>query len=271
MRWMRAHDVTALVLEDISYYRATEVFPDLAVGRPAPPFASIGMQTAYQAPGGKPAYAYRLMPALTLDSTSSGKTAPLAKGVTMGAGATGEGMGFGVPIVHYPDGWVYSRTSSTEELSPTSWRRTFQLDEIGGDAAHRYAFVPIASRGAVEVTYSTDATGVSITVRTVWLAPGYTQVGILNEQSAAFDDLASEGQAPRLDAAFGNWVPITGAWARLRSQSLGVEWSVPALGDAELFAGRELAAPGFDWAGLDYMFGPDFAGTGYRINVAVAQ
>jgi hypothetical protein len=67
--------------------------------------------------------------------------------MTMGASATGEGMGFGVPIVRYPDGWVYSRTSSTVELSATSWRRTFQLDEIGGDAAHRYAFVPITSPG----------------------------------------------------------------------------------------------------------------------------
>jgi hypothetical protein len=271
MRWMHAHDVTTLVLEDISYYRATEVFPDLASGRSTPPFASIGLESAYQVPSGKPAYAYRLMPSLSLDPTFAGKTAPLAKGVTMGGSATGEGIGFGVPIVHYADGWVYSRTSTTEHLSPTSWRRTFQLDEIGGDAAHRYAFVAIASRGAIEVTYSLEATGVSIDVKTLWLASGYTEVGILNEQSAAFNDLASEGQPPRLDGAFGSWTPISGAWARLRSQSLGVEWSVPALADAELFAGRELAAPAFDWAGLDYMFRSDFAGASYQINVEVAQ
>jgi hypothetical protein len=46
---------------------------------------------------------------------------------------------------------------------------------------------------------------------------------------------------------------------------------VPALGDAQLFAGRELAAPAFDWAGLDYMFGSGFTGARYHINVTVAQ
>ena len=167
LAWMRAHDVTALVLEDISYYRATEVFPDLSGGTAAPPFVSIGLQTGYHAPAGKPASVYRLLPGLTLTPTAQGKTAPLAKGITMGASATGEGMGFGVPIVRYPDGWVYSRTASTVQLSASSWRRTFQLDEIGGDAAHRYAFVPIVSRGVVEVKYDLDATGVSISVRRV--------------------------------------------------------------------------------------------------------
>jgi hypothetical protein len=76
---MREHDVTALVLEDISYYRATEVFPELAGGTAVPPFASIGLQTTYQAPAGKPVYAYRLLPALTPDATSQGKTGPLAR------------------------------------------------------------------------------------------------------------------------------------------------------------------------------------------------
>ena len=58
-----------------------------------------------------------------------------------GADIAGEGMGFGAPIVHYPDGWVYSRTATTIDLStPTTavWKRTFTLDEIGGDALHGY-------------------------------------------------------------------------------------------------------------------------------------
>jgi len=59
-------------------------------------------------------------------------------------------------VVRYRDGWVYSRTSSTVATTATSWKRTFQLDEMGGDAAHSYKFVPIASRGAVEVTYTLD-------------------------------------------------------------------------------------------------------------------
>jgi cellulose synthase/poly-beta-1,6-N-acetylglucosamine synthase-like glycosyltransferase len=269
--WLRDHGVTALVLEDISYYRATEVFSELASGKAELPFASLGLQTAYQAGDGKPAYVYRLLPPLSLASTAEGKTAALAKGMTMGVGATGEGMGFGVPIVRYPDGWVYSRTSTTDQTGSSTWRRTFELDEIGGDAAHRYAFVPIASRGAVEVTYTMDGAGLSISVKPLWLAPGYMQIGILNEQSAAFNDFAAENQPPLVDQSFGRWMSVEGGWARLRSQSLGVEWSLPALPGAQLFAGRELAAPGFDWAGLDYMFGSDFAGAAYRINVGAAR
>ena len=271
LAWLRAHDVSALVLENISYYHATEVFPELANGTSTMPFSMLGAEGAYQVPGGKPVFAYRLLPNLSLDPVANGKTAPLVKGITMGSAATGEGMGFGVPIVRYPDGWVYSRTSSTVQRSPTSWTRTFQLDEIGGDAAHRYRFEPIASRGAIEVTYTLDRTGVAISVKTLSLAPGWSQVALLNEQSAAFDDLAADGAPTLVGGAFGNWVAVTGAWARLRSPAVGVEWSVPSIQGAQLFAGREDVSPDFDWAGLDYLFGTSFAGADYHINIQEAH
>src|SRR2546423_8205269 len=90
--WMREHRVTELVVENISYYRATVLFPELAAGRPSPPFASLGQQSRYQVSGGKTVYAYRLGSALagqsifpgahpSLQSTANvGKKAPLAKG-----------------------------------------------------------------------------------------------------------------------------------------------------------------------------------------------
>lgn len=270
--WMRAHDVTAIVLEDISYYPATALFPDLARGTASPPFMSIGDQGVYQVAAGKPVYVYRLWPQLSLDDpVARGKTAPLAKGLTMGPSATGEGMGFGVPIVHYADGWVYSRTASTVALSPTSWTRTFDLDEMGGDAAHDYRFVPIVSRGQIEVTYALDASGASIQVRVIRLSTGYSEVGVLNEQSAAFDDFAAAGQPTLVGDRFGNWVPVGGAWARLRSPSLGVEWSIPSVAGAELHGGRELALPDYDWAGLDYIFPAPFTGAMYRIHLQEAR
>lgn len=277
LAWMRSRDVNVMVLENISYYRATGIFPDLATGSATVPFTPLG--SGFNVSGGKQVYAYRLLPSLQFGNTALGqaalgKTAPLAKGVTIGASGTGEGMGFGVPIAHYPDGWVYSHTASDLDLSTpgaTVWRRTFQLDEIGGDAAHSYRFVPIASRGAIEVTYALDATGLSITVRTMWLAPGYTEVGILNEQSSSFDNFAADGQATMTGSAFGNWIPISGKWARLRSASMGVEFSVPALAGASLYGGREHQPPDFDWAGLDYIFAGSFSGATYHINLEAAR
>jgi cellulose synthase/poly-beta-1,6-N-acetylglucosamine synthase-like glycosyltransferase len=287
--WMRANNVTVLILEGISYYRASLLLPDLATGNANPPFASLGDQKSYQVSGGKPVYAYRLGAALSMQSIypglnavmspmpTEGKTAPLAKGMALkvlGLDATGEGMGFGVPIVHYPDGWVYSRTATTVDMSnatTTIWMRTFQLDEIGGDKAHNYQFEPIASRGIVEVTYTVDPTGIAINIRLVRLAPGYVEVAILNETSAAFDDFAADQAPTVIGAAFGNWVPVDGAWARLRSSALDVEWSLPAIAGAQLRGGRELIPPDFNWAGLDYIFGPSFAGTDYKITVREAR
>ena len=288
--WMGMHDVNAVVLEGISYYRATALFPDLATGHSTPPFKPLGEEAQYHVAGGKPVYAYRLGEKLetqwiypgvaaNIEGTAGkGKTAPLARGVVLeigGSDSAGEGMGFGVPIVHYADGWVYSRTATILDVSSpstTAWKRTYELDEIGGDAAHGYAFVPIESRGIIEVTYTLDASSLGVSVRVVRLAPGYIEVGILNEQSAAFDDFASaERGSPLIDSNFGNWVPVDGAWARLRSGSLGVEWSLPRIQGAQLHGGRELIPPDFNWAGLDYIFGPSFTGTSYEILVEAAR
>jgi cellulose synthase/poly-beta-1,6-N-acetylglucosamine synthase-like glycosyltransferase len=283
IEWMRAHEVTDLVLEDISYYRASSVFPDLVTGHSSTLFSPLGDQSSYQVAGGKTVYAYRtavamqtILPGIAAAVSTppgQGKTAPLAKGLTLkvdGKVAAGEGMGFGVPIVHYPDGWVYSRTATTVTVGAT-WTRTYEMDEIGGDAQHGYAFVPIPSRGEVVVTYTVDATGVSVSARVVELTPGYIEVGILNEESAQFNDFVADGSPTLIDGEFGSWVPVTGRWARLQSRSLAVQWSVPGIAGAQLHRGRELAPPGFDWAGLDYVFPATFTDVSYHINVQRAR
>ena len=284
--WMQKHDVTALVMENITYYRATVVFPDLAMGRPSPPFRSLGDEAHYNVPHGKPVYAYRLraafgdqqiypgLSAVISPMPAQGKTAVLAKGLALrssGADITGEGMGFGLPMVHYSDGWVYSRTSNTIDVSTDSgtiWKRTFNLDEIGVDEAHGYQ--PIGSRGRIEVTYTLNASGVLVELRVLNLAPGYMELGILNEQSAAFDDFAYDGHKA-IGPAFGRWLPVDGTWARLRSAKHGVEWSVPTLSGAQLHGGRELFPPSFDWAGLDYMFDTPPITVTYQITVQAAR
>lgn len=283
IEWMSRHGVTDLVLEDISYYRASTLFPDLVTGGSSPLFSPIGDQSSYQAAGGKTVYAYRTgvamqtigpgIAASIAATPGQGKTAPLAKGPTLkidGETASGEGIGFGVPIVQYPDGWVYSRTATTVTANGT-WTRTYDMDEIGGDAAHAYAFVSIPSRGEVVVTYTVDATGILVSARVIELAPGYTEIGILNEESAQFNDFAADGSPSLVDGQFGNWVPVTGTWARLQSTSLGVQWSVPAIAGGELHGGRELVQPGFDWAGLDYVFPATVGDISYHINVQRAR
>jgi hypothetical protein len=281
--WMATNRVTEVVIEDISYYRADLVFPDLAVGTSTPPFVPLGDQSALQVPDGKRVSAYRfgaeILPGLSAvlpAGEGGGRTAPFAKGLALratGVDITAEGMGFGAPMVHYPDGWVYSRTAMTSDMSSGAnviWRQTFALDEIGGDPAHDWKFVPIESRGTIEVTYGIDPGGVSVSVRAIDLAPGYTEVGILNEQSAAFDNFAEPGQT-FTGAAFGIWMPATGSYARLRSASLGLEWSVSPITGTQLHAGRELDRPMLDWAGLDYSFPAPFRGTSYYINVGTAR
>ena len=284
--WLRTKGVTELVLEDISYYRATVAFPDLAAGTASRPFTPLGDQSRYQVTSGKKVYAYRLTDSLSPQSIfpgvnavispmpAKGKTAVLAKGLALsssGVDITGEGMGFGLPMVHYSDGWVYSRTSITTDLSTgsnTIWKRTFNLDEIGVDDAHGYQ--PIESRGRIDVTYTVNRAGVLVELRVVDLAPGYMELGILNEQSAEFDDFAYQGRK-FIGPAFGRWMPVDGNWARLRSATLGVEWSVPALSGSRLHGGRELFPPSFDWAGLDYLFETPPAVVTYQITVQAAR
>jgi hypothetical protein len=154
--------------------------------------------------------------------------------------------------------------------APTVWRKTFELDLAGGDREHGYTFVQVPSRGRLEVTYSLAADRLLISVRALDLQPGYDQVVILNEQSAAFDDFADGGRT-LLGADFGRWVDVTGGWARLRSGRLGLEWSQPALAEAQLVGGRELRPPEFDWSGLEYVFGPSFSGADYAITVGSAR
>ena len=289
--WIRQRGVTEVVVEDISYYRATAVFPGLAAGHATPPFEPLGDQSYYTVPGGKTVHAYRLGAALdqqslypgvdaaVLPSPHQGKTAPLAKGVTLtlaGVTAAGEGMGFGVPIVRYPDGWIFPSTSETVDLSSggvARWRRIYVLDEVGGNAVPGgggFDFAPTAARGRVEVTYAVAGDSIDITVRPLELQPGYEQVAILNEESGAFNDFA-DATRTLIGSRFGSWVPVAGDWARLRAGSLGVEWSLPAIPGAQLYAGREVSSPSFDWAGLDYVFDGRFSGASYRIQVQPAR
>src|SRR5207245_11236951 len=58
--WIRSQHVSELVLVNISYYRATAVFPDLAAGQASPPFRTLGQEAHYQVAGGKPVFAYRV-------------------------------------------------------------------------------------------------------------------------------------------------------------------------------------------------------------------
>ena len=133
-----------------------------------------------------------------------------------------------------------------------------------------FDFAPAGSRGRVEVTYTVAGDSIDITVRPLELQPGYEQVAILNEESGAFNDFADASRT-LIGSRFGSWVPVAGEWARLRAGSLGVEWSLPAIPGAQLYAGREVSSPSFDWAGLDYVFDGRFSGASYRIQVQPAR
>ena len=292
--WLRSRNIGGLVLENIDYYRAHAVLPDLVRGRPSAPFVDVGDEAGYTVPGGKPVYVYQLdrvepfavapgvQAIVQLDNQpASGKTAPLAKGAVLSVGeqdVTGEGMGFGVPIVQYPDGWHYPGHAAVSNLSTSSavaWRKTFDLDMVGGDSAHGYRFQPAPSAGRVQVTYRLSQERIRVEVRVLSLKSGVLKVGIYNEQSSTFDDF-SYGRGPTVLGALhgqelGPWQTVSGDWARLRSASLGVVWTQEVAGNSEFRAGRESMPPDFNWSGLDYIFGPDFAAHGVDYDVTIRR
>jgi hypothetical protein len=287
LSWMRSRQVGGLVLENIDYYRAHQVLPDLVAGHASGPFVAYGDQSTYTVPGGKTVAVYDMRPTrsapmfddvtVALDpglALQRGKTAPLTKGLVIqraGADVTGEGMGFGAPIARYADGWHYAGSATVIDLSTPGtavWRKTFDLNMVGGDAAHGYRFQPAPSAGRVQVTYRVSNDGhVRIEVRSLGLAPGVLQVGVLNEQSAVFDDYA-DATSTRIGPAFLNWQAVSGTYARLRAGTLGIEWAQETAGDSQFQAGRELSPPDFDWSGLDYIFGPRFRGVDYTIAIS---
>jgi hypothetical protein len=287
--WMESRGVGGVVLENIDYYRATQVLPDVVAGHASLPFVAYGDEAAYTVPGGKTVEVYDLGPvrspplfgSVTVGigfdrAQHTGKTAPLTKGLAIYRGSTdlsGEGMGLGVPIARYADGWHYAATASVADVSTPgqpAWRKTFDLDMVGGDAAHGYRFVPAPSVGRVQVTYRVSADGVvRVEVRSLGLEPGMLQLGVLNEQSAAFDDYA-DARGSRTGAAFGNWQTVSGSWARLRSGALGVEWAQETAGDSQFQAGREASPPDFNWSGMDYLFGPGFTSVDYTVSIKAA-
>jgi hypothetical protein len=206
------------------------------------------------------------------------KTAPLAKGpvlLTGGQDVAGGGMGFGVPIAQFADGWWFPGPSSTFALTPQGdgWIRTYDLSmhEVDDPAGHFVTFAPRASHGQVRVTYTLRGGGLRVLVQVVRFAPGVQQVVVLNEESSAFNDYA-DSSTTRLGAAIGSRTPVSGDYARFRSGALGVEWEVPAPPRGAAFvAEHEARGDAIDFSGLEWEFGPDLSSVAYTISIRRAR
>ena len=206
---LRSKRVGPVVLEDVSYYRATSLFPDLTNGSVAAPFLRAGSERSYTVPGGKKVFVYGLgRGGANLGSGVSvavagngwparGKTAPLARGAVLQVGGTevaGEGLGFGVPIAHFQDGWWFAAPSagSLKESPDGGWTKTFDLTlrEVDDPSGRFLRFAPGPSHARFEVTYRPKlGHGFQVIVRLAGpAAPGLEQVVVLNEESASFDD-----------------------------------------------------------------------------------
>jgi hypothetical protein len=292
LAWLQDHGYTSLVVENIDYYRATQVFPGLAAGSAAPPFQALGTQAEYQAPGGKTVYAYDLQPpefrtllvgdvAVCLHpdaQPAAGKTAPLQKGLVLerqNSSLAGGGMGFGVPLIEVGGTWYFPGTADALDVSAGGqvvWRKIFQLDrrEVDSPDGRFLRFEAVPSQGAIQVTYTVSGGSIRISAVPLRLPAGMQAVTLLNEQSAAFDDLADGGGQQRIGAALGSYQLTTGAYARLRSAGYGLEWSQPPLAGARLVAEREHTG-NIDFAGLEYEFGAGFNGASYTLEVQPAR
>ena len=181
----------------------------------------------------------------------------------------------GVPIAHFDDGWWFAAPSdgSLKESPDGGWTKTFDLTlrEVDDPSGRFLRFAPGPSHARFEVTYRPKlGHGFQVIVRRVGrAAPGLEQVVVLNEESASFDDLAT-ARRTLLGSRIGSWVPIShSSWARFRSSSSGVEWSLPAPhGAASWYGARESKpARGIDFSGIEYSFGPDFTVADYQVSV----
>ena len=287
---LRSKRVGPVVLEDVSYYRATSIFPDLASGSVTAPFLRVGAERTYTVQGGKRVFVYGLgrggadlgsrvsLAATDGDWPARGKSSSLARGAVLQAGASdaaGEGLGFGVPIARFGDGWWFAAPSggSLQESPDGGWTKTFDLTlrEVDDPSGRFLRFAPGPSHGRFEVTYRPELPrGFEVVVRLVGpTAPGLQQVVVLNEESAGFDDLAT-ARKTLLGSRIGSWTAITHtSWARFRSSASGVEWSLPAPPHGGTWhAARELRpARAIDFSGIEYSFGPGFRSFGYQVNV----
>jgi hypothetical protein len=184
-------------------------------------------------------------------------------------------MGFGVPAVRFADGWVFAGDAVTIDLSSgtsTEWRKTYALDrlELGYSGSRFLGFQAVPVRGHLTVDYRLAGDRLLVTASTVDLG-SQTEIVLLNEESAAFDDVA-DARATHLGAGIGPARPLTGGWARLRSASLGLEWAIERPPAASMTAGRELdPALGLNWAGLELHYGPGFQSTTYAITFGRAR
>lgn len=291
LAWLEAGGYTSLVVEDIDYYRATRLFPDLAAGRPGPPFQALGDEAAYRVPGGKTAFAYALQPPeyqATLlgelvaclhpgTQPAAGKTAGLQKGLTLeraGSSLAGEGLGFGAPLLRAGGTWYFPGSAVTADISGPGqvvWRKTFELDRREVDTADGafLGFEPVAGQARIQVTYTVSPGRVAVSAVPLALPADVQSVVLLNEESAAFDDFADPTQK-LAGAAFGSYQPARGGWARLRSAAYDLEWSLRPVPGAQLMAERE-HTPSIDFAGLEYQFGADFTGASYDLEVIKAR
>ncbi|HEX6349521.1 MAG TPA: glycosyltransferase [Candidatus Dormibacteraeota bacterium] len=292
LAWLADRGYTSLVVEDIDYYRATEVFSGLAAGSAVPPFQSLGQEADYRAPGGKAVYAYTLRPpefrsllagdvaaCLHPDAQpAAGKTASLQKGLILERGSmslAGEGMGFGAPVIEVGGTWYFPGSADTADISAGGqivWRKIFQLDRREVDTAdgHFQGFEAVPSQGAIQVTYTVSAGSVQVSAVALRLPDGVQAVNLLNEQSAAFDDLADGRGQKRIGAAFGSYQTTGGAYARLRSAAYDLEWAQNPVAGAGLVAEREHRGD-IDFAGLEYQFGGNFTGATYTVEVQQAR
>lgn len=285
---LRAQGVGTVVVEDVGYYRATLVLPDLARGSPAAPFITLGDEPSYEVPGGKRVFAYGLdrtrapLSGTGLDvavaagvrSPAVGKTAQLGKGAVLEAGTrglAGGGLGFGVPIARFDDGWWYpGRDTTLQAGAQGEWVEEFDLSlhEVDGADGRFLRFVPGPSHGHFAVTYRIYGVWLHVGVLPEGVAGGVRQVVVLNEESSAFDDYA-DGSTTRLGDAVGSWTPVTGGWARFQDTGLHAEWEIDAPPTPAGFqAARELGpALGIDFSGLEMIYGPAFAGADYDVKV----
>lgn len=206
----------------------------------------------------------------------TGKIARLQKGLVLevdGRERVEEGFGLGLPLVEV-GGRSYLSRAATVMAHEEALVKHYSMDTIDTPSGFlRQKYVPVATVGAIVVTYTVRAEQVYIAVDLSGI-PGWERAYIMNEGGAQFFTRYEEPGLAVEGRAFGKWQPTTAQEGCILSADRSVGFCVQTEETLPKYYGRErynqyypFGIYTLSWAGVDIELSPPQSLLQYVIRV----